>query len=153
MSPMVLFWFWAISVTVQITIAVALYHMAEQRFSNGAPWAWMGLLFGPLALLVFGAYVLFEASMEKARETAERGRVQRFMREYLADRADSNAPTPGGGGDAQVDQLLAAGQYAAAREYATERLRLAHEMGDQTREDIYRGYLRRIDDQAAADAG
>ena len=46
MDPMFLFWFWAISATVQITIAVALYHMAEQRFSNGAPWAWMGRLFG-----------------------------------------------------------------------------------------------------------
>ena len=151
MNPMVLFWFWAISATVQITIAVALYHMAEQRFSNGAPWAWMGLLFGPLALLVYGAYVLFDASMEKARETAERGRVQRFMREYRQERADSGKTTgSASGGDRNVEQLLTAGRHAAAREHAAERLRLAHEMGDQTREDIYRGYLKQIDEEAGS---
>ena len=111
MDPMFLFWFWAISATVQITIAVALYHMAEQRFSNGAPWAWMGLLFGPLALLVYGAYVLFDASMERARETAERGRVQRFMREYRQERADSGKTTgSASGGDRNVEQLLTAGR-------------------------------------------
>jgi hypothetical protein len=149
MDPMILFWFWAISVTVQITIAVALYHMAEQRFSNGALWAWIGILFGPLALLVYGAYVLFDASMEKARETAERGRLERFMTEYRQERAGSGEGARGTtGGDPHVEQLLTDGRYAAARDHVTERLRQAHEMGDQTREDIYRGYLQQIDEVA-----
>jgi hypothetical protein len=142
---------------------------AETRIGNG--WVWGSIAFAcpPLGVPLYYGLLLAQAlgngrrnreldaqqasSKEQRRRFTAMGAIER--EHYLADAQASGgtvygAPAPGAAAgarhftDERAEELLAAGDPAAAREYLTDMLALAREQGDSVREQTYRHYLSRL---------
>lgn len=140
---------WLIGVVTHVAIVIALYHLGDRRFGTGTTWAVAAFVFGIFALIAFGLIVFYDASVQRAKEVEERGRIKRFMAEYQKSREAEQEPSADHARedarfDSNIDRLLASGNRRAARDYALDQLRTAHEQGDKTQEDKYRLYLERI---------
>jgi len=147
-----LFFLWFMGLVVNVGCAVALYILAERRFSNGALWAFVGLITGLMGVLVYFGYVFFDASMHYARGTAEEQRVRDFMEEQLLSVEDQNKKMPAAEvRDGYLTELIAHGKYEEAQAHAREKLRMAHEYGDGPGELFYRNSLEFIDQKLGVD--
>lgn len=127
-----------------------LYHLGERRFGTGTTWAVAAFVFGIFALIAFGLIVFYDASFQRAKEVEERGRIKRFMEEYQKLReTEEESRTSQASADVRfdlnIDRLLAGRNFSAAREYALDQLRTAHEQGNKIQEEKYRLYIERID--------
>ncbi|MBN2082511.1 hypothetical protein JW859_09950 [bacterium] len=149
---MLLFFFWLMGLIVNIGCAAALYILAERRFSNGAMWAFIGLITGLLGVIVYFGYVFFDASMNYARGTVEEQRVREFMEEQLRSVEDQAKNMPAAESrDSYLTELIAHGKYEEAQAHAREKLRMAHEYGDGPGELFYRNSLEFIEQKLAID--
>jgi hypothetical protein len=96
-------------------------------------------------LIAVGLYVapllekLFWEMQEREREQRDERQTRAFMRQQRRERLPSHLGTQGV--DLQLEDLRAKGQRGEALKLAQERLRLAHEQGDRTREERYRRYV------------
>jgi ABC-type transport system involved in cytochrome bd biosynthesis fused ATPase/permease subunit len=140
---------WLIGLVTHVAIVIALYHLGEQRFGTGTTWAVAAFVFGIFALIAFGLIVFYDASLQRAKEVEERGRIKRFMEEYQKLRETEQEPNVDHARadvrfDSNIDRLLAGGNFSAARDYALDQLRTAHEQGNKTQEEKYRLYIERI---------
>ena len=108
----------------------------------------------PLLLYIAGAFVILIAAglyvaplLEKLywdmqeREKAGRDEQQTraFMRQQQRERLPSHLGTVGV--DMQLEEMRAKDQRGEALKLAQERLRLAHEQGDRSREERYKRYV------------
>jgi hypothetical protein len=109
-------------------------------------WTLILYLAGAFAVLILaGLYIvpLLEKLAWDMQERERAGRDERMTRAFMRQQRREQLPRHLGttGVDLQLEDLRDKGQLEAARTLAGERLRLAHEQGDRSREELYRHYL------------
>jgi hypothetical protein len=108
----------------------------------------------PLLLYIAGAFVILIIAgiyivplleklawemQEREREGRDERQTRAFMRQQRREQLSSHLGTTGV--DMQLEDLRAKGELGQALALAHERLRLAHEQGDRSREELYHRYL------------
>lgn len=131
---------------------VILFHLGEKRWGNGPTWAWLGILFNVFALLYYLLLAGYESNESRSTGALEAQRVRKLLdatRDWKGQQRTTGFQDDGAlaglsGGDAYVDELLAAHRQADALSYARERYNVAFQTGDRAREEIYGRYVAEI---------
>jgi len=139
--------FWLVGLALQVGIAILLYRLGEQRFDSGVIWGIAGFIFGVFAVITFFLFVWRTESMERTKARSEFGRIKGVLQHHK-DTADEFRAATTTNMDPEIDALIAAKRLEEAAGYTREKLRVAYEMGDDRRVEMYRRYQEIINTQA-----
>ena len=143
-----------IYVGVSVVIAVWLYFDAEEHSMDGITWAVLGFFLNILAVIIYLAF--YRGYVGRAREhKAIHGdgdilHWKQFGTDRPGTRASQTGSAPGvlDGDrdfiDDEVEALIEQGQFAKAREYVNDMIKMAKEMNDSQGVKNYKLYLTAI---------